>query len=104
VKEHYLQDRLLTVLQKRGGYWRKKPQDAIAGDGDPDVYGCYRGHFVAFELKKNRDRTAAGQVRRIQLLTLREIANEGGVCAIVDTVLDALRILDAIDLQMVKAG
>lgn len=92
-RESSIQRALLAALGRRPhAYFRKRPQDAIAGDGDPDVSGCYRARYVAFEIKHPK----TGRLSRIQKLTIAQILDAGGFAWGVTSVAEALAHLETI--------
>ena len=72
--ETYLKERVLRELQQLGGWWVKVQQITISGT--PDILGCYKGHFVALELKSEE-----GVISRLQNYNLRKIESSGGYAA-----------------------
>jgi len=92
-RESSIQRALLAALDRLPhAYFRKRPQDAIAGDGDPDVSGCYRGRYVAFEVKHPK----TGRLSRIQRLTIAQILEAGGYAWGVTSVKEALAFLETV--------
>jgi hypothetical protein len=62
--------------------------------GLPDIMCCYRGRFVAFEVK-----TPTGKITKLQEATLRQI-NDAGGCAYKVTSLDeVVEILENLDTR-----
>jgi hypothetical protein len=70
--ESRLKRRVLEWLRTRG-VWAVKIQQRVIR-GTPDLLVCWRGRFVAFELK-----TDDGRIDRLQLHTLDEISKAGGL-------------------------
>ena len=56
--------------------------------GIPDIIVCYRGRFVAFEVK-----TEKGKLTVLQAITIKRIQNAGGIAAVVRSVEDAKAVL-----------
>lgn len=68
--------------------------------GLPDIIGCYRARYVAFEVKRD----ATKKPTKLQAYRIKEITRAGGVARVISTVEEALRILDRIDeLQEARA-
>jgi hypothetical protein len=61
------------------------------GDGAADLVGCYRGRFVALEVKAGRDRHRENQ-RDWQAC----VRTNGGVCEVVHSVDEARNVISAI--------
>jgi hypothetical protein len=60
----------------------------------PDLLICYKGRFVAMEIKVfGKERTTTVKQR----MEIELIKKRGGVAAIVTTVADALKLLEGID-------
>ncbi len=59
--------------------------------GVPDRLVCYRGRFIALEIKAPGGKATAWQERAI-----KEINAAGGLAAVVDSVQDAQRVLDGL--------
>ena len=92
MKEQDIQRAIGKEIEKRGGYVVKVIQAAKAGV--PDLVCCYRGQFVAMEVK-----TPTGRVSRLQVYNLEKILRAGGYGAVVRSVDDARALLDKIILM-----
>lgn len=44
-------DKILKYLRKRGGWWMKVHGGMFQVGGIPDIIGCHKGQFYAFEVK-----------------------------------------------------
>lgn len=51
MKEGAFRTKVLAYLRKRGGHWDSNPVSVYGHSGRSDIIGCYKGHFVAIELK-----------------------------------------------------
>lgn len=92
--------KILDALRKRGGFWNKTHGNPMVTKGLPDIIGCYRARYVAFEVKRD----ALKKPTKLQRYKLEEIARAGGVARTISSVEEALRILDRIDeLQEARA-
>jgi hypothetical protein len=79
------------------GAWIRKPAKTEAGD--PDLFVCYRGLFLAWECKR------PGQnLRKRQVFELRRIALAGGRWTVIRSKADAEAALDAIDRELDYPG
>lgn len=76
--EHRFQRQIKSRLTKIDGLWHFT-KEAVALRGLPDIIGVYRGHFFAWELKKNV-REIRRQTGRIvlQRYILEQIQKAGG--------------------------
>jgi len=59
--------------------------------GVPDIICCYKGVFVAFEVK-----TVTGRVTELQRATIKNINRAGGVAVVVRSVDEVKRIIGGI--------
>lgn len=74
VLESALTKNILKKLRSKGGFWIKIHGGPFQILGIPDIIGCYRGRFCAFEVKRpGRDLT------RIQAATIQAIKRAGGI-------------------------
>lgn len=71
--EKAFQNKVLAYLKKLDGCFHFKVVMANC-NGIPDVIGCYKGKFFAFELKSK-----TGQPSKLQKVMMRKINNAGGV-------------------------
>lgn len=94
-KEQDIQRAIGKEVEKRGGYVVKVIQAAKAGV--PDLLCCYRGQFVAMEVK-----TPSGRVSRLQEYNIEKILRAGGYGGVVRSVDDARALLDQV--PMVNLG
>ena len=62
--------------------------------GIPDIICCYRGRFVAFEVK-----TATGKLSKLQAVTLERIRAAGGRAHMVTSVAQVRKIIEKIDKE-----
>lgn len=83
----------LAALRSRGGFWFKTHGGPFQLAGLPDILGCYRGRFIAFEVKRD----ATGKPTPLQAYYLKKIRAAGGVATLIFTTEQALARLDRID-------
>lgn len=60
--------------------------------GIPDIIVCYRGRFLAFEVKTQR-----GKPSVLQTATIRQIMRAGGIATIVRSVGEVREIIEALE-------
>ena len=72
-----------------GSWWLKVHGGPFQKTGVPDILGCYRGRFFAFEVKAPDGRTSAKQDHEIQ-----RIRDAGGVVDVVTSLADVQNILE----------
>lgn len=86
------QTAILRVLKRRGAWVVKIHQTGRGTRGTPDILCCYRGRFIALEVKSDR-----GKATDNQLVQLRAIQAAGGHALIVTGPHKVDQLLDAID-------
>lgn len=93
-KETSLQERIQKVIKNRGGYVIKNWGNMTAEPGRPDLICCYKGLFLALEVKvdKNNPSTQQG-------IHCRLIQKAGGLSAIVRDTFTVELILDTLDTE-----
>jgi hypothetical protein len=93
--EKTISAKIIKALRETAGPdgWFVKIPGGPSLAGIPDILGCYRGRFVAFEVK--RPGGSYGVTER-QQHHLNMIAQAGGVSAIVDSVEGALEAISQI--------
>ena len=83
---------ILRLLKKTPNCFCWKEHGGPYGtNGIPDIICCYRGRFVAFEVK-----TEKGRPSRLQDAVIRQIGRAGGLALIVRSVEDVKAALTAI--------
>jgi len=71
------QDKVLEYLKTVvGGYWVKIHVSSFQTKGEPDLIGCYKGRFIAIELKRPDGK---GKHAKLQQYKLSKIRENGGV-------------------------
>ena len=81
-------------LEKEFGsdfYFFKSHGQADQVRGLPDLIGCYRGYFVAMEVKK-----PGGHATDLQAFTMQRIRTAGGYAAVIHSVEEALDFLGTV--------
>lgn len=100
-KENSIQASILDYLKGNprkgipgvGGWWLNFHGGSVyMPRGIPDIIGCYKGRFVAFEVKKPGEKP-----RKIQDYTLRILRDAGAVTGVVYGVDDVKSIMERIE-------
>lgn len=81
--------RIMRNLAATGGWFMKVHGGAFQVAGVPDIIGCLKGRFVAFEVKR-----PGGKATKLQLHTIGLIQKAGGLAAVVYSWDDARRALE----------
>lgn len=90
--ETRIQRAIQAMVRERGGFVFKVHGSETMMAGLPDLIVCYRGLFVAFEVK-----TPSGKVSPRQRYVMRNIMGAQGVVTVPRSVADASDVLDRID-------
>lgn len=91
--ERVIVKKTIEALRARGGFWFKVHGSPMQIAGIPDIIGCYRGRFVAFECKRDEN----GEPTRLQAYMMKKIREAGGVASLIWSAEQALARLDRID-------
>lgn len=95
MKEQDIQRKIIKYLESVGAYVVKVV--ASNKSGTPDILACYRGIFLAVEVKRPETKT---NVSELQEYNIKKIKEAGGV-AIVSWDLDAVKaVVDDINLML----
>lgn len=95
MKEQDIQRKIIKYLESVGAYVVKVV--ASNKSGTPDILACYRGIFLAIEVKRPETKT---NVSELQEYNIKKIKEAGGV-AIVSWDLDAVKsTIDDINLML----
>lgn len=86
-------DDVTTLLTRRGAWWMKTT--GVRRVGVPDLVACYRGRFVAIEVK--RAHRGHHPVSGAQRVTLEMIGRRGGHAVTATTSGEVAAVLDIID-------
>ena len=93
MRETGLQQRIIRTLRTRGCYVYNTPSSVV---GTPDLLCCYRGLFLAVEIKTS-DRRSTPAPR--QEFVAAEIRAAGGASIVARSVNDVLRLLDELAIS-----
>lgn len=92
--ESQLTSQIKNLLKSKGAYCEKIFGGGYQASGIPDILCCYRGYFLAIEVKSP---TGKGHASDIQKLKIKAIRDAGGVAFITDNIEDVERVLKFID-------
>ena len=90
--ESAIQAKIRSLLESWGATVYKQQASLYTTNGAPDLVACYRGRFLAIEVKQPGE-----EPRKIQLHRQKQIRKSGGICEVCDSVEQVERILRAID-------
>lgn len=92
--ESQLVSQIKNYLKTKGAYCEKIFGGGFQSAGIPDILACYRGYFVAIEVKSP---TGKGRASDIQKLKIKAIREAGGVAFITDNLEDVEKVFNFID-------
>lgn len=90
--ETRIQRGIQKMAKERGAFGFKVHGSELMMAGLPDLIYCYKGLFVAFEVK-----TPTGKVSLIQRQRMRQIIGAQGIVTVPRNVADASTVFDMID-------
>lgn len=97
-KETPLVERILDAYRNAGAYAVK-----IHGDQsqprDVDVHACYKGRFIALEVKREHGLDATPAQKEV----IRQVQRAWGYTAVAHDLREALDVLDTIDRDILKS-
>jgi penicillin-binding protein-related factor A (putative recombinase) len=91
-KEKDLQKKIIDYIKSIGGYVEKIHVTSYQSQGVPDIRCCYKGLFVAFELKKSQQ----DKPSQLQLYRIEQIRKAGGIAEIIWSLDQAKEVLNEI--------
>ena len=74
-------------------FW-KEHGSVYGTNGVPDIICCYKGRFLGLECK-----LPGGRLTKLQKRTIEKINRAGGVACRVESVEDAKRVIERVDLE-----
>jgi penicillin-binding protein-related factor A (putative recombinase) len=91
-KEKDLQKKIIDYIKSIGGYVEKIHVTSYQSQGVPDIRCCFKGMFVAFELKKSQ----ANKASELQLYKIKQIRDAGGIAEVIWSLEQAKEVLNEI--------
>jgi len=80
ILERDLQPDLIEYLESEGAYVLKTHVSSFQKQGEPDITCCYKGRYIAFEVKRDEKEKA----RKLQEYKMSLIRKAGGIAMRVD--------------------
>lgn len=90
--EYRIVQNIKKLIRARGGWCVKIHGGPYQDTGTPDLLACYKGRFIAIEVKTSR-----GVVSPEQKVSQQGIVKSGGYALITHLIGDVADVLDAID-------
>lgn len=92
MKEKTITNQILKYLKSQPCCFVFKEHGGIYGTaGIPDIICCYRGKFVAFEVK-----TLTGKLSKLQEITIKRINEAGGMAIKVTSLQEVKNVLEGV--------
>lgn len=93
MKESAVQKKIIDYLHSIGAWTVKTIQCNKAGV--PDILCCYKGRFVALEVKRD-NYAKINETSELQQRTIKQIIAAGGVAGVVTCVTEVKELLDGL--------
>ncbi|MBP3200170.1 MAG: VRR-NUC domain-containing protein [Lachnospiraceae bacterium] len=91
MKEKTIENKIKTYLKTIDGLYFFKEHGGLYGTaGVPDIICCYKGLFIAFEVKAE-----SGKATALQDATIKRIRKAGGIAEVVRSVEEVKRIIES---------
>ena len=92
--ESQLVSQIKNYLKSKGAYCEKIFGGGFQASGIPDILCCYKGLFIAIEVKSP---TGKGRASDVQKLKIKAIRDSGGLAFITDNFEEVERVFNWID-------
>jgi len=92
MKEQQYQSKIVKYLESRGAYVIKVV--AASKKGVPDVIACYKGQFIAIEVKTPLTRSNTSKLQEYNLDKISEAGGLSGVAVDIDDINPMLNRID----------
>lgn len=94
--ETIFKEKVLNYFKTIPNLWVLKVYgNAIQSGGIPDLLICYKGRFIALELKDPNEKNTYGATGR-QLIHIKKIKQCGGLAYVVDSMEEIKQIIESI--------
>lgn len=91
MKEKYIETKIKKYLESKGCYVRKQFGTTCTKAGTPDLLCCYKGKFIAIEVKNE-----VGKTSKLQDINLQQIKQSGGISFVARSVEEVQKVIDTI--------
>ena len=92
MKEQQYQSKIVKYLESRGAYVIKVV--AASKKGIPDVIACYKGQFIAIEVKTPLTRSNTSKLQEYNLDKIAEAGGQSGIAVDIDDINPMLNRID----------
>lgn len=94
MNETQLTQRIKDYMVANGAYIEKIFGGGFQASGVPDLLACYKGRFVAIEVKTPNGKGVASDIQKIKI---RMIRGSGGIAFFADSLDDVENVIQQID-------
>ncbi len=94
MREKTIENKIKTYLKSKGAYFVKYHGNKFSQVGVPDILACYKGQFIAIEVKNE-----TGKTSQLQDINLKLIRDAGGIAIVARSVEDVEEVISFIDDQ-----
>lgn len=91
MREKIIENKIKTYLKSKGAYYFKHHGGQFSQVGVPDIIACYKGRFIAIEVKNETGKTSP-----LQDINLKMINDAGGIAIVARSVEEVKDIIDKI--------
>lgn len=94
INESQLTSQIKNYLKMKGAYCEKIFGGGFQSSGIPDILCCYKGLFIAIEVKSPTGKGRASDIQKLKVKTIRQC---GGIAFITDNIEEVERLFNWID-------
>ena len=91
MREKCIENKIKSYLTSKGAYHVKYFGNQFSQVGVPDILACYKGRFIAIEVKNETGKTSP-----LQDVNLEQIRQAGGISLVARSVEEVQQVLDSI--------
>lgn len=92
MREKNIENKIKNYLKSKGAYYVKYFGNAFSQVGVPDILVCYKGRFIALEVKNETNKTSP-----LQDINIENIKRAGGYATVVRSVEDVKKVIEGIN-------
>lgn len=91
MREKNIENQIKKYLKSKGAYYVKYFGNSFSQVGVPDLLVCYKGRFIAIEVKNEKGKTSP-----LQDYNIKAIKQAGGISLVARSVEDVSKVIDNI--------
>lgn len=89
MREKSIENKIKAYLKSKGAYYVKYHGNKFSQVGVPDILACYKGKFIAIEVKNE-----VGKTSQLQDINLKLIKDAGGIAIVARSVDDVSEVIN----------